>query len=107
MARHIIVLTTTDTAERAADLARAAVAARATACAQIDGPIRSVYWWEGAVQEELEWRVSYKLPAEKYEELEQLIKRVHTYETPEIVSMDVPRGSAEYLGWLDTETAPR
>lgn len=107
MAEHIIVLTTTDTAERASALARAAVEARAAACAQIDGPIRSTYWWDGAVQEEQEWRVIYKLPAEKYTELEALIKRVHTYDTPEIISADIPRGSAEYLSWLDAETAPR
>jgi len=44
MAEHIIVLTTTDTAEAASELARAAVEARVAACAQIDGPIRSVYW---------------------------------------------------------------
>jgi len=82
MAEHIVVLTTTDTAEGASTLARAAVEARAAACAQIDGPIRSVYWWDGAVQEEQEWRVSYKLPAAKYAELEALIKRVHTYRHP-------------------------
>ena len=104
MAAHIIVLTTTDTAEGASELARAAVEARAAACAQIDGPIRSTYWWDGALQEEQEWRVVYKLPAEKYAELEALIKRVHSYDTPEIISADIPRGSAEYLRWLDTET---
>jgi periplasmic divalent cation tolerance protein len=106
MAGHIIVLTTTDTAEGAAELARAAVEARVAACAQIDGPVRSVYWWDGAVQEGSEWRISYKLPAEKYADLEALIKRVHSYDTPEIISADIPRGSAEYLGWLDAATAP-
>jgi periplasmic divalent cation tolerance protein len=107
MAAHLIVLTTTDTAEGASELARAAVEARVAACAQIEGPIRSTYWWDGAIQEEQEWRVVYKLPAGRYAELEALIKRVHTYETPEIVSTDIPRGSAEYLRWLDAETAPR
>ena len=107
MAEYITVLTTTDTAEGASALARAAVEARAAACAQIDGPIRSTYWWDGAIQEEQEWRVVYKLPAGKYAELEALIKRVHTYDTPEIISTDIPRGSAEYLTWLTTETTPR
>ncbi|QMU76007.1 divalent-cation tolerance protein CutA [Streptacidiphilus sp. PB12-B1b] len=107
MAGYITVLTTTDTAEGAAELARAAVEARAAACAQIDGPIRSVYWWDGAVQETQEWRVVYKLPAALYDALEALIKRVHTYDTPEIISTDIPRASTDYLRWLTTETTPR
>lgn len=107
MAEHITVLTTTDTADRASDLARAVVEARAAACAQIEGPVRSVYWWDGALQEEQEWRILFKLPASKYDELEALIKRLHTYDTPEIISATIERGSAEYLAWVDAETAPR
>ncbi|WP_377273230.1 divalent-cation tolerance protein CutA [Peterkaempfera sp. SMS 1(5)a] len=107
MAEYITVLTTTDTADRAEELARAAVEARVAGCAQIDGPIRSVYWWEGAVQVDMEWRVLYKLPADRFDDLERIIKETHTYETPEIISADIERGSAEYLAWLDAETAPR
>jgi len=107
MADHIIALTTTDTAAGADQLARAALGARVAACAQIDGPIRSVYWWDGALQESSEWRVLYKLRAERYDELEKLIRAVHTYENPEIISLDIDRGTARYLGWIDTETAAR
>jgi periplasmic divalent cation tolerance protein len=81
MAKHTTVLTTTDTAGRASDLARAVVEARAAACAQIEGPVRSVYWWEGAVQEEQEWRVLFKLPASKYDDLEALIRRTRPART--------------------------
>jgi periplasmic divalent cation tolerance protein len=107
MAEHITVLTTTDTADRATELARAVVEARAAAGAQIEGPVRSVYWWDGAVQEEREWRILFKLPASKYDELEALIKQLHTYGTPEIISTRIERGSAEYLAWVDSETAMR
>jgi periplasmic divalent cation tolerance protein len=104
VADYLTVLTTTDTGERASELARAGVEAGAAACAQIDGPIRSVYRWEGAVREELEWRVQFKLPAGRYEELERVIRRVHSYETPEIIAVGLLEGSAEYLRWLDDET---
>ncbi|WP_042388399.1 divalent-cation tolerance protein CutA [Streptacidiphilus melanogenes] len=107
MAEHITVLTTTDSADRASGLARAVVEARGAACAQIEGPVRSVYWWDGALQEELEWRVLFKLPAAKYDELEALIKQLHTYDTPEIISATIERGSAEYLAWVDAETTTR
>ena len=104
MADHITVLTTTDSPDAASDLARAVVEARVAACAQIDGPIRSVYWWDGAVQEEQEWRVLFKLPAAKYAELEAKIKELHGYDNPEIIATTIERGSPDYLAWLDAET---
>jgi len=104
---HITVLTTTDSPDRAADLAHAVVRQRAAACAQIDGPIRSVYWWQGELQEEEEWRVLFKAPADGYPALEAAIKAAHTYDTPEIIAAPITHASTEYLAWLDTETAPR
>lgn len=107
MPGYITVLTTTDTPDRAEDLARVVVEQRAAACAQIDGPIRSVYWWDGQLQVEQEWRVLFKAPAGKFADIEQAIKAAHTYDTPEIISAAIEQGSPEYLAWLDTETAPR
>ncbi|MFF7634714.1 divalent-cation tolerance protein CutA [Kitasatospora sp. NPDC008050] len=103
MSGYLTVLTTTDSAERAGELARAGVGARVAACAQIDGPITSVYWWEGALQAEQEWRVVYKLPADRFGELERIISSVHTYETPEIIATEITHGSAEYLRWITAE----
>lgn len=105
MSGYVTVLTTTDSAEHAEELARAAVGARAAACAQIDGPIRSVYWWQGEVRNDQEWRVLFKTPAERYDTLEAVLRSAHTYDTPEIIALPVERGSAEYLAWLDAETA--
>jgi periplasmic divalent cation tolerance protein len=107
MPGYITVLTTTDSAERAENLARVVVEQRAAACAQIDGPIRSVYWWEDGVQTETEWRVLFKTPAGRYGDLEAAIKAAHTYDTPEIISAMIEQGSPEYLAWLDAETEPR
>ncbi|MGW0820229.1 divalent-cation tolerance protein CutA [Streptomyces sp. NPDC002845] len=105
MADHLTVLTTTDSAERAQTLATSAVDAGVAACAQIDGPITSVYRWEGEVQTDQEWRVLYKTTAERYAELEAHIKSVHDYDTPEIIATPVTHGSDAYLSWVTEETA--
>jgi periplasmic divalent cation tolerance protein len=102
---YLAVLTTADSRELAERLARTAVAGRLAACAQIDGPITSVYRWQGAVETEQEWRVQYKTTAARYPELEEHIKATHGYATPEIIATPVVGGSAEYLAWLVTETA--
>ncbi|MGK5533705.1 divalent-cation tolerance protein CutA [Streptomyces sp. URMC 129] len=105
MAEHLMVFTTTDSREDAEQLATSAVGARLAACAQIDGPLMSVYWWEGSVQTDQEWRVAFKTPAAKYDALEAHIRNVHAYETPEIIATDITRGSAAYLQWLEQETS--
>ncbi|MCQ8768786.1 divalent-cation tolerance protein CutA [Streptomyces telluris] len=103
-AQYIAVMTTTDSEERARHLATTAVEARLAACAQIDGPVTSVYRWRDEVHSDTEWRVLYKTAADRYGELEAHIKGAHTYETPEIVATPVTAGSDAYLSWLRTET---
>lgn len=105
MAGYLTVLTTTDTAEKARALAAGAVEAGVAACAQIDGPITSVYRWEGAVRTDQEWRVLYKTTAERYPELEAHIKQAHDYDTPEIIAIPVTHGSDACLPWVCEETA--
>jgi periplasmic divalent cation tolerance protein len=100
----LTVMTTTDSEEVAQRLARGAVEARLAACAQVEGPVLSVYRWQGAIESEPEWRVLYKTTAARYEALEAHIRGGHPYETPEIIATEVVRGSAGYLEWLAAET---
>lgn len=101
----LTVLTTTDTAQKAQDLASGAVAARVAACAQIAGPVVSVYRWEGAVETAQEWQVLFKTTAARYDALESWLTGAHDYDTPEIIATPVVRGSAAYLEWVEQETA--
>ena len=57
---HVRVEITAGSSEEARRLADAAVEARLAACAQISGPITSVYRWEGSIQADEEWRVVFK-----------------------------------------------
>lgn len=104
MADHLAVTTTIDSREAAERLARAAVDARAAACAQVEGPITSVYRWRGEVTTDQEWRVLLKTTAARYPVLEALIREVHGYEVPQITATQIVRGGADYLRWLDAET---
>lgn len=105
MADHLQVLTTTDSADRAQQLARSAVEARLAACAQILGPIRSVYRWQGQVHVEEEWQVLAKTTAAGYADLEAHLRAVHTYDEPEIIATPIVAGSAGYLAWIEEQTA--
>ncbi|MFE7710726.1 divalent-cation tolerance protein CutA [Streptomyces sp. NPDC057486] len=102
----LTVLTTTDSEEKAHALAQGAVEARLAACAQISAPVTSVYRWQDAIETTEEWQVLFKTTAERYDELEEHLRAAHDYETPEIIAMPVVRGSADYLAWLSSQTAP-
>ncbi|MEU7277362.1 divalent-cation tolerance protein CutA [Streptomyces sp. NPDC045431] len=107
MTLALTVLTTTDSAEKAEELARGAVEARLAACAQISGPVTSVYHWKNAIETSQEWQVFFKTTEASYDALEAHLVAAHDYETPEIIAMPVVQGSTGYLAWLRQETSAR
>jgi periplasmic divalent cation tolerance protein len=106
VADYLTVLTTTDAAVKAEALAAGAVEARLAACAQIEGPITSVYRWEGAIHTDPEWRVLYKTTRARFAELREHIVAAHDYDVPEIIATEIVDGSASYLAWIDEQTSP-
>ena len=103
-ADNVIVTTTTDSESTAQELAAAAIRARLGACAQLIGPITSVFRWEGEVQTEQEWRVEVKAPADCEESLIAQLQQHHNYDVPEIITTPITGGNPAYLTWLSDET---
>ncbi|MEA5361587.1 divalent-cation tolerance protein CutA [Amycolatopsis sp., V23-08] len=103
-AEHVIVTSTTDSEAAARELATQAVEARLGACAQVVGPVTSVYRWEEKVQTDQEWRVEIKTTAGRVAALTERIRQLHGYDLPEVIATPIEGGSAEYLAWLTAET---
>lgn len=104
MADFMQVVTTVDSEDAAEQLARGITGARLAACVQIVGPIKSLYWWQGELEEAREWQLIIKTTTDRLPALEAHIKANHSYETPEITAAEIPWGSREYLGWISAET---
>jgi periplasmic divalent cation tolerance protein len=98
--------TTTGSREDAERLATAIVGRRLAACAQIVGPIRSVYHWQGAVQNDEEYLVLFKTRAAIAEQFKRELAELHTYDVPEILLFEIRDGARSYLDWLAAETRP-
>lgn len=105
MDEFIQVMTATDNREEAERIARSLVETRLAACVQIVGPVTSIYRWKGAVETAGEWLCLVKSRAECYGAIEQAIRALHSYETPEILALPVAAGSSDYLDWLRGEVA--
>ncbi len=97
------VFTTIHEAALARGLARAAVEARLAACVHIE-EIHSVFRWDGAVQEEPEYRLLFKTSDTAYPALAELIVREHPYDEPALWAVEMARGSESCFGWIDAET---
>jgi periplasmic divalent cation tolerance protein len=100
----VLVTSTFDDEAAALDLADGVVRSRLAACAQVEGPITSVYRWDGQVQREHEWRLVCKTRATLADALTQKIQREHSYAVPEVVITPILGGNPEYLGWVVDET---
>jgi periplasmic divalent cation tolerance protein len=103
-AEHVVVTSTIDSEDAARALASGAIEARLGACAQVVGPITSVFRWEGTVKTETEWRVEIKAAARRAPDLTEYLTTNHGYEVPEVIVTPIVGGSAEYLAWLGEET---
>jgi len=104
-AAYIQVVTTTALREEAERIARELVETRLAACVQIVGPILSTYRWQGKIETSEEWQCWAKTRGELFSRVEEAIRHIHPYEVPEILAVPVIAGSANYLAWLDAETA--
>ena len=100
----LLVLTNCPDAGCAERIAAALIEQRLAACVNILAPARSVYRWQGAVEQADEVPLLIKTTAERYAALEATIRQHHPYEVPEIVALPIDRGLPAYLQWLADET---
>jgi len=103
MKSYIQVTTTTETKEDAQKIARYLVEQKLAACVQITGQIESTYRWKGKVENAQEWLCLIKTREDLFDKVETAIKKLHPYETPEIIAVPIVKGNKEYLNWLNYE----
>ncbi|HEY5954735.1 MAG TPA: divalent-cation tolerance protein CutA [Terrimicrobiaceae bacterium] len=95
-----LVLTTFANAEDAAKAVRTLVDEKIIACGTILPGARSIYRWKDAVEDAGEAVVSLKTSVEGFPRLEQRLREIHPYETPEIVAIDPSAVSKPYADWV-------
>ena len=98
---NVVVLVTCASRKEAERLARAVVEKKLAACVNVAAaPVKSVYRWKGKIETAEEFPLMMKTTRSKFPALEKEIRRLHSYETPEIIAVPVVAGSAAYLRWI-------
>ena len=101
---EIVVFVTVSGEDEAVKIARALVEAKLAACANIINNVRSIYAWQGKVEDDSELLMVIKTRRGIFSDLEEAVRKLHSYDLPEIIALPIIDGSAEYLKWLNEST---
>jgi periplasmic divalent cation tolerance protein len=96
-----MVLVTCGSLAEGRKIAKRVVEKKLAACVNISSAaVESIYRWKGKIELGREFLLIMKTTAKRLKELESEVKRLHSYETPEFVVIEVKDGSKAYLEWI-------
>ncbi|MBU0571657.1 MAG: divalent-cation tolerance protein CutA [Candidatus Omnitrophica bacterium] len=103
MAYNIVYITTKDKTE-AEMIGKVLIESKLAACVNIIDGMKSIYRWEGKIEEGNEVILIAKTKDTLVPELTEKVKSVHSYSCPCVVALPITGGNDEYLGWIASET---
>jgi periplasmic divalent cation tolerance protein len=107
MTDKIVVLITCRSTGQARRIARALVTARLAACGNVlEAPVRSIYRWKGRIESAKEFLLILKTTRKHFAAIGQAVRRLHTYEVPEIIAVPIAKGARDYLAWISGSVSP-
>src|SRR3954469_18287083 len=104
MTDALLVLTTLPNPDAAAQVARTLVGEKLAACANILPAVRSIYRWQGQVQDEAETLVLIKTQRQHFQRRKNGVPERHPFEVPEVIALPLEAGRQPYLDWIARET---
>ena len=97
---YVIAMVTTPSKQEAEKIAQHLLKERLIACANIIGPVSSIFHWSGKMEKAEEYLVLMKSRKDLFGKLSEAVKALHSYEVPEILAFPIVDGSQAYLDWL-------
>lgn len=101
---NIVVFVTAPSEDDAAVIARALVEQKLAACVNIVRNIRSIYSWQGKIEDDAEVLMIVKTQTKHFDALSEKVKELHSYDVPEIIALPILKGSDDYLEWIKAST---
>lgn len=102
----VVVYVTAPDEDEAAKIAQTLVAERLAGCVNIVKGVRSIYSWQGKIEDDPEVLMIVKTQRHLFGALKDRVRELHSYTVPEIIALPVVEGSEDYLNWLDEATRP-
>lgn len=105
MRGFLVIFVAAASQQEGAEIGRTLVGEGLAACANIIPQVRSVYRWKGEIWDEAETLVIIKSREELFERIRRRIRELHSYEVPEIIAIELGKGDADYLKWMEEVTS--
>lgn len=103
--KNMLLYITAGSAEEAASIARDLLDDRLIACANIIDGAKSLYRWDGKIEQESEAVMIAKTREDLVEKVIERVRELHSYDCPCIVALPIVSGNPAFLDWIDEETA--
>ena len=103
MTKYCNIKTAIDNKEIANEITKSLLEKRLVSSVQ-QKEISSSYWWNNQIETSQEYLLEMKTKESLYKEVEQEIRKLHTYEIPEIYAEEVKEGLPEYFKWIEENT---
>lgn len=100
MSPYVVVFMTASDKKEALKIVHLLLDERLIACANIVGPVSSLFWWEGKIDQASEFLVIMKSRKDLFKRLCERVKETHSYEVPEVLELPVTESLPSYLEWL-------
>lgn len=100
----VFAYVTTKDREEAERIGRALVEGRLAACVNILDGMRSIYRWEGRLEEASEAVLLIKTDADRSQAVVERVKELHSYSCPCVAIWPLTGGNPEYLAWILRES---
>ena len=97
---YVLVIVTTPSKQEAEKIAEHLLKERLIACANINGPVTSIFHWSGKMEKAEEYLVLMKSRKDLFGKLSEAVEVLHSYEVPEILAFPIVDCSKAYLDWL-------
>jgi periplasmic divalent cation tolerance protein len=101
---EIVVFITASDEDEAAKIAKTLIESKLAGCVNIIKNIRSIYRWQGKIEDEKEVLMVVKTQKILFDSLMKKVKELHSYTVPEIIALPIIQGSEDYLKWLKEVT---
>ena len=103
----IIVFITTETEKEAQRISTELLTKKKVACVNILPRVNSSFWWAGKVDQSMESLMIIKTREALLPDIITIVKKIHTYQVPEILALPIIGGNEESLNWIDEATTPK
>ncbi len=103
---NIVVFITAKDINEAKKISQGLIKEHAVACVNIVSGVQSFFWWQGKVDAAQEVLLIVKSQKNCFKKIARIVKRLHSYQTPEIIALPIIDGEKEYMKWIKKEASP-